>query len=103
MEDITTRPICESSERSVFLKSRNFRVNEQAFDVMECTSCTFRYTSPLPSVSEIGEYYDPQNYVSHTGTKKGIVNKLFHAVRFFTLRNKFNLLKKYLKERNTLI
>lgn len=93
MEDITSCPICESTQRKVFLKSRNFRVNDQAFDVMECGSCAFRYTSPLPSVTEIGEYYDPENYVSHTGTKKGLVNKLFHAARFFTLRNKFNLLQ----------
>ena len=86
MKDITSCPICESNESKLHLKSRNFRVNDHAFDVMECQSCSLRFTSPLPSVNEIGEYYDPENYVSHTGTKKGIVNKLFHAVRKITLK-----------------
>ena len=97
MENIKNCPICESTEQTVFLKSRNFRVNAEKFDVMECNSCTFRYTSPLPSMTEIGEYYDPQNYVSHTGTKKGLINKLFHSARFFTLRNKYKLLSKVSK------
>jgi len=94
MKNITSCPICESTKNKTFLKSRNFRINEQAFDVMECDSCSFRYTSPSPEVTEIGEYYDPENYVSHTGTKKGIVNKLFHAVRKITLNNKFKLLSR---------
>ncbi len=94
MKEITTCPICNSSEKTTFLKSRNFRINEVVFDIEECSKCEFRYTSPLPSVDEIGEYYATDNYVSHTGTKKGLVNKLFHTARFFTLRSKFNLIKR---------
>ena len=94
MKDITSCPICDSNESKVHLKSRNFRVNDHTFDVKECTKCTFRYTSPLPELNEIGEYYDTENYISHTGTKKGLINTLFHMVRFITLRSKYRLLKK---------
>jgi len=97
MNPINNCPVCEENNNFTFLKSRNFRINEEKFDVKECNNCSMRFTSPLPSVSEIGDYYDPVNYVSHTGTKKGIVNKLFHAVRKITLRNKFNLLTKVSK------
>ena len=97
MNPINNCPVCEENNNFTFLKSRNFRINEEKFDVKECNNCSMRFTSPLPSVSEIGDYYDPVNYVSHTGTKKGIVNKLFHAVRKITLRNKFKLLTKVSK------
>ena len=97
MKDITICPICESSDSSIHLKSRNFRINEDPFDVKECNNCSLRYTSPLPSPEEIGKYYATDNYISHTGTKKGLINTLFHTVRFITLRQKQSLLKRISK------
>ena len=92
MIEKTTCPICNSTNKSTFLRSRNYRINDEAFDIEQCNECEFRFTSPLPSIEEIGQYYATENYVSHTGTKKGLINKLFHAARFFTLRSKFNLI-----------
>ena len=97
MKEIVICPICESNESHNYLKSRNFRINNEPFDVQECKSCSLRYTSPLPGVSEIGKYYATDNYISHTGTKKGLINTLFHAVRFITLRQKQRLLKSIAK------
>ena len=97
MNPINDCPVCGDSQNFTFLKSRNFRINEEKFDVKECNNCSMRFTSPLPSEEEIGEYYHAENYVSHTGTKKGLTNKLFHFARYFTLRSKFNLVNKYAK------
>ena len=97
MREITTCPICESNESYTYLESRNFRINEVPFDVKECKSCSLRYTSPLPEITEIGQYYATENYISHTGTKKGLINTLFHTVRFITLRQKQRLIKSIAK------
>jgi 2-polyprenyl-3-methyl-5-hydroxy-6-metoxy-1,4-benzoquinol methylase len=97
MKEITACPICESTENYTYLESRNFRINEQPFDVKQCKVCTLRYTSPLPGPDEIGEYYATENYISHTGTKKGLINTLFHTVRFITLRQKQRLIKSIAK------
>jgi SAM-dependent methyltransferase len=42
----------------------------------------------------IGRYYQSVNYVSHSDTKKGLVNSLYHIVRNFTLKTKRNLIRK---------
>ena len=94
MIETTNCPVCNSTESKVHLESKNFRINMKPFTVKECTSCTMRYTSPLPAENEIGEYYASENYISHTGTKKGLINTLFHMVRFITIRSKFRLISK---------
>lgn len=95
MNKITVCPICEKEEIKHFLLSKNFRVNDAPFSVEQCKSCGFKFTSPLPSESEIGEYYDSENYISHSETKKGLVNFLFHQVRKITLNQKHKLINRY--------
>lgn len=94
MNQITSCPICESTDSKIHLESKNFRINMKPFTVKECVNCTFRYTSPLPTEDAIGEYYATDNYISHTGTKKGLINTLFHMVRFITIRSKFRLISR---------
>ncbi len=43
---------------------------------------------------KIGRYYQSEDYVSHSNTRKGLVNRLYHLVRSRTLASKFHLLKK---------
>jgi 2-polyprenyl-3-methyl-5-hydroxy-6-metoxy-1,4-benzoquinol methylase len=51
------------------------------------------FTNPRPSPDRIGEYYKSEDYVSHSSTKKGLVNKVYNWVRSYTLKKKISLLK----------
>jgi 2-polyprenyl-3-methyl-5-hydroxy-6-metoxy-1,4-benzoquinol methylase len=48
----------------------------------------------VPDAASAGSYYQSDNYISHTNTNKGIVNKLYHFVRKRTLRKKRQMLQK---------
>lgn len=102
MIQIKACPICEGSEIKHFLQSKNFRINNTPFTIEQCASCGFRFTNPLPSEDEIGEYYNTENYISHTETKKGLVNFLFHVVRKRTLAQKFKLISRYSNKQSLL-
>ena len=65
------------------------------FEVWECADCTLRFTQDIPSAAAIGPYYQSDNYVSHTDTSKGIINKLYHLVRKRTLFSKKAMVTKY--------
>ncbi len=41
----------------------------------------------------IGKYYQSENYISHTNTSKGLVNRLYHIVRNYTLNSKKKLVQ----------
>lgn len=51
------------------------------------------FTNPRPSLEHIGDYYKSEEYVSHSSTKKGLVNKAYGWVRSYTLKKKISLLK----------
>lgn len=52
------------------------------------------FTQDVPDESSIGAFYKSENYISHSDTRQGLVNSLYHAVRKRTLRQKQHLIEK---------
>ncbi len=63
------------------------------FEIWECADCSLRFTQNVPDETSIAPYYQSANYVSHSNTKKGIINRLYHVVRNYTLGRKRALVK----------
>ena len=93
---IINHPICpgcgSSSIRQQFA-AEDFTVSHQLFNIWECGGCSLRFTQDIPDIAAIGKYYQADAYVSHTDTKEGMVNRLYHFVRKRTLRKKAALLR----------
>jgi len=87
-------PVCKSSDTKFVLKVKDHSVSGELFNIYECNNCTFRFTIDAPPADKIGPYYASPDYISHSNTKQGIVNALYHQVRRRTLISKYNLLKK---------
>lgn len=89
--DDKTRPLCPgcgSPETLPVLEATDHTVSGQQFTIRECRSCSLRFTSPVPAQDEIGRFYQSEDYISHSDTRTGLVNKLYHLVRIFSLRQK---------------
>lgn len=102
MNNISNCPICDSQKSHHFITCKDYTVSNEDFKIVECDSCNFRYTNPIPTEDKIGEYYKSEDYISHSGTKKGIVNWLYHKVRNHTLKKKYQLVSKHAKENSLL-
>lgn len=85
---------CGSVAISKVFECRDYTVSKEFFEVWKCATCSFRFTQNVPDKDGIGAYYQSAEYVSHSDTKKGAVNFLYHLVRNFTLKNKRNLIEK---------
>lgn len=94
METLNTCPICKSDSFNSFLTCIDYTVSKKEFTIAQCKSCGFKFTNPRPDLSELGSYYKAEEYVSHTDTKKGVVNWLYHLVRKYTLIKKLQLVLK---------
>ncbi len=95
MKEITTCLICGSADIVPFLVCKDHTVSQKEFQIKQCKSCGFRFTSPRPNDADLGEYYKAESYVSHSDTKKGLVNTLYHWVRSYTLIKKLQLVMHY--------
>jgi 2-polyprenyl-3-methyl-5-hydroxy-6-metoxy-1,4-benzoquinol methylase len=88
----TNCPVCGAAQVKEVLRANDYTVSNKEFAVWECSSCKLRFTQDVPNAGAIGQYYKSENYISHTNTSKGIINKLYQAVRNYTLIQKRKLI-----------
>ena len=87
-------PGCGSSSIRQQFNAEDFTVSHQLFAIWECGHCSLRFTQDVPDAVSIGGFYQSDAYVSHTDTKEGLVNRLYHMVRKRTMRQKCALIKR---------
>ena len=87
----TCCPVCTSELIREQLTAKDHTVSKNNFAIWQCTACTARFTQDVPDEDSIGAYYASDNYISHSDTKKGIINSLYHLVRKRTLLAKRRL------------
>ncbi len=90
----TQCPICKSENIAAVLSAKDNTVSQQNFVIMHCSNCTARFTQNVPEQENIGTFYASENYISHSDTQEGFINKLYHAIRKITLASKKNLVQK---------
>lgn len=88
-------PACGSSTIQEALKAKDHTVSNEIFAIWECGNCTLRFTQDVPNAATIGPYYQSSAYVSHSDTKEGLVNRLYHFVRGITLKSKRNIIQQH--------
>lgn len=77
------------------MEVKDHSVSGEKFSVWECSNCGLRFTQDIPDEENIGRYYKSDNYISHSNTNKGLINRLYHRVRKITLRSKLELIREY--------
>jgi len=87
-------PLCNSNNIVDFLRAEDHLLTSEVFALSKCQACGFVFTQEIPQVDEIGKYYQSQDYVSHSDTQKGMMNKLYHLGRWYMLRKKYGMVKR---------
>lgn len=87
-------PACGKTHIGPAIVCRDYTVSQEQFEVWECSSCTLRFTQHVPDAGEIGKYYQSENYISHSDTGEGLVNRLYKIARRYTLASKRKLVTK---------
>lgn len=91
MTDLSACLCCGNSPLVPVLSVTDHSVSGETFSLHECSSCGFRLTANAPDAAHIGPYYASEDYISHTNTNRGIINRLYQLARIFTLRGKKKL------------
>lgn len=92
---LSSCPVCSHQEFSSYLNCKDYTVSHETYSIVKCNSCGFKFTQDIPDENSIGRYYQAEDYISHSGSKKGIINKLYHVVRARSLKQKFKLVSSY--------
>ncbi len=96
----TTCPCCHSEHIQPVLAVKDHTVSQEMFEVWHCDGCSNRFTQLVPDVASIGPYYQSADYISHSDTHNGLINRLYHLVRNYTLHSKRKLMSRVTGKRN---
>lgn len=97
MTDQIFYTICPSCSSAAIKKSFNtidYTVSGESFEIWQCDECSLRFTQNIPGQDSVGRYYQSDDYISHTDTNKGVINRLYRTVRRFTLVRKRNTINR---------
>jgi 2-polyprenyl-3-methyl-5-hydroxy-6-metoxy-1,4-benzoquinol methylase len=89
----TACPSCDSTRLLPGLNAKDHTVSHIDFPILECGNCHLRFTQDVPDARSIGHYYRSDDYISHSDTSKGLVNRLYHMVRRQTLGDKQRMIQ----------
>jgi 2-polyprenyl-3-methyl-5-hydroxy-6-metoxy-1,4-benzoquinol methylase len=97
LETISVCPICSGESFNSVLVTRDYTVSQKEFTLQECESCKFLLTNPRPDQASIGQFYQSEKYISHTGGSRSLIDQVYLQARKITLRSKFKLITRYKK------
>lgn len=92
---IRSCPVCGSGNIEKRFSCTDHFLTGEDFNINACADCKVLITSPQPQKETIGSYYQSEQYVSHSDTKKGLINKLYHLVRDISVRRKYRLISRH--------
>ena len=88
---INACPVCGSTHLKRVMTCTDFYASGEQFELCSCEDCGFTFTHGVPVEAEIGKYYETPDYISHTDTRKGAMNTIYHYVRSYMLGRKARL------------
>ena len=100
MKNVTVNicPVCGCGNHKPVFECKDYFALGETFMIKQCDACGFRFTDNFPDEEEIGRYYKADDYVSHTDTQAGLINKIYHFARSIMLKQKGRLAEGIYKE-----
>lgn len=91
-EKLTECPVCGGQNLTNHKVVQDYSVSKESFVISLCKGCQFQFTNPRPTPSEIGKYYESEDYISHTNKGNSPVNVVYKLARQFALKSKCKLI-----------
>ncbi|REE83614.1 methyltransferase family protein [Lutibacter oceani] len=92
-----------NSKKELFLTCKDYTVSNKKFDLLYNSEFEMLETHPAPKGNELASYYESEDYISHTDSKKSLVDKVYQIVKKVALKNKLKLINSFKTEEKNLL
>jgi 2-polyprenyl-3-methyl-5-hydroxy-6-metoxy-1,4-benzoquinol methylase len=89
--------------KTTYLRVKDHSVSGEDFELVTNSQYGFLETSPQPSKEKLPQYYESEDYISHTDSKRTLFEKVYHFVRVGALKKKLNLINSFASEEKNLL
>ena len=87
-------PVCQQADLVAVFNVIDQLVSRESFTIMECRQCSCRLTQAAPDQQASSKYYQSTDYISHSNTSRGLINRIYQLVRKRTLQQKVKWVEK---------
>lgn len=91
------------NNKSTFLKVKDHSISGEDFQLLYNSELDMLETFPQPEAEKLSDYYKSEDYISHTDTKRNLLEKVYHVVRHISLRRKLKLINSFNADQKTLL
>jgi 2-polyprenyl-3-methyl-5-hydroxy-6-metoxy-1,4-benzoquinol methylase len=92
-----------SQPKTTYITVKDFSVSGESFDLIHNENFDYLETTPQPSLEKLPDYYESEDYISHTDSKRNLFEKTYHFIKSIALKRKLHLINHYLKEEKYLL
>lgn len=93
----------EIKKDALFLSAKDHSVSGEHFELFRDADLDLLVTHPQPSESDLGRYYESDDYISHTDGKRSPFEKLYQFIKNIALKNKLNLINSLQNQKGRLL
>ena len=86
-----------------YLTLKDHSVSKEEFQLLYNEDLDMLETFPQPEGEKLSEYYKSEDYISHTDTKRNLLEFAYHKVREISLKRKLKLINSFQSESKTLL
>lgn len=89
--------------KPTYLNLKDYSVSGEAFQLVYNEALDMLETFPQPEAENLSDYYQSEDYISHTDTKRNVLEKVYHLVRRVSLKRKLKLINSFQTSEKTLL
>jgi len=89
--------------KPTYLTVKDYSVSGEEFKLLHNKELDMLETFPQPKAENILDYYKSDDYISHTDTKRNLLEFAYHSARQIALKRKLKLIKSFDSESKNLL
>ncbi len=89
--------------KEYFLTCKDHSVTKEEFKLMKDTEIDMLITTPQPNVDILYTYYESEDYISHTDSKRSIFEKVYQIIKQYSLNKKLGVINEFSGSKGSLL
>ncbi len=100
----TEKQIFENNSTfETYERCKDYLVSGEEFELLLDDNLDLLMTSPKPKTEDLGRYYESEDYISHTDSKKTPIDFVYQEVKKYALKQKLKLVNSFNSEEKKIL
>ncbi len=87
-------PYANEKDLIPFLNCVDHTVSRETFSLLLDSKTDLLVTSPRPALDKLSSYYESEEYISHTDSRRSLMDKVYQMIKNYSVKKKLRMINK---------